>query len=381
MSNPITVEQVNAQIEAALKKSDAENLEQVNTLVAQYFESLKPTLEAKALEAAESKKLLKKKINTPEKFDGSRDPTHNKVRNFISQCELFFHNHPAYLDDSDKIDFASSYCTGDAYTFISSYKSLPNFDDTLPENLWLSDWSKFKEKFEAVFGDVDRVATDARRLALLKQTSSVSDYATSFHRYSVTLGWNDQALRFHFYQGLKDHVKDELAKEDECLSLTELIELATKIDNRWHLRNRERRNHQDGRPALKGYVPSRLTLPRPQVSRSPAQNSSNHNWSPAIPVSDRMQIDANRRTPFVLRGPLTQEEKDRRRRLNLCNYCGLAGHIVQNCPKVNQAQDGRRPPPRRPERAQAAATFTISSANGTPLGQRQPTRSTKIQEE
>jgi hypothetical protein len=46
-------------------------------------------------------------------------------------------------------------------------------------------------------------------LALLKQTSSVSDYATSFHRYSVTLGWNDQALRFHFYQGLKDHVKDE----------------------------------------------------------------------------------------------------------------------------------------------------------------------------
>lgn len=32
------------------------------------------------------------------------------------------------------------------------------------------------------------------------------------------------------------------------------------------------------------------------------------------------------------RGPLSQEEKDRRRRLGLCSYCGEKGHYVKFCP-------------------------------------------------
>jgi hypothetical protein len=32
------------------------------------------------------------------------------------------------------------------------------------------------------------------------------------------------------------------------------------------------------------------------------------------------------------RGPLTQAEKDRRRQLNLCLYCGGAGHNADTCP-------------------------------------------------
>lgn len=31
------------------------------------------------------------------------------------------------------------------------------------------------------------------------------------------------------------------------------------------------------------------------------------------------------------RGPLSDEEKDRRRQLNLCYYCGKKGHRVINC--------------------------------------------------
>ena len=29
---------------------------------------------------------------------------------------------------------------------------------------------------------------------------------------------------------------------------------------------------------------------------------------------------------------LTEEEKERRRRNNLCLYCGGSGHMVRNCP-------------------------------------------------
>ena len=49
-----------------------------------------------------------------------------------------------------------------------------------------------------------------------------------------------------------------------------------------------------------------------------------------------MEIDTTRR-----RGPLSEEEKLRRRANRLCLYCGGPGHIVVNCPhrprrQVNQ---------------------------------------------
>ena len=31
-------------------------------------------------------------------------------------------------------------------------------------------------------------------------------------------------------------------------------------------------------------------------------------------------------------GPLTQQEKDRRRKLGLCIYCAGSGHVIRNCP-------------------------------------------------
>ena len=33
-----------------------------------------------------------------------------------------------------------------------------------------------------------------------------------------------------------------------------------------------------------------------------------------------------------IRPPLSQEEKDKRRRLNLCLYCGRSGHFAKECP-------------------------------------------------
>lgn len=36
-------------------------------------------------------------------------------------------------------------------------------------------------------------------------------------------------------------------------------------------------------------------------------------------------------TGIARRGPITQEEKDRRRRLGLCFYCGERGHLASSC--------------------------------------------------
>ena len=42
-----------------------------------------------------------------------------------------------------------------------------------------------------------------------------------------------------------------------------------------------------------------------------------------------MDLSASR---FQRRGPLYQEEEERRRRLKLCLYCGEPGHFAQGCP-------------------------------------------------
>lgn len=34
------------------------------------------------------------------------------------------------------------------------------------------------------------------------------------------------------------------------------------------------------------------------------------------------------------RGRLTQQERQRRRQLNLCLYCGEGGHMIRNCPTI-----------------------------------------------
>lgn len=43
-----------------------------------------------------------------------------------------------------------------------------------------------------------------------------------------------------------------------------------------------------------------------------------------------MEIDATRISRQ--RGPLSQAEKDRRRREGLCLYCGNSGHVANDCP-------------------------------------------------
>ncbi|KAI8146048.1 hypothetical protein BJV82DRAFT_490996, partial [Fennellomyces sp. T-0311] len=55
-----------------------------------------------------------------------------------------------------------------------------------------------------------------------------------------------------------------------------------------------------------------------------------------------MDVDAAQTKKFA---PLTKEEKDRRRKLGLCLYCGEAGHEAQSCPKKlkGKTQSSREP--------------------------------------
>ena len=170
--------------------------------------------------------------------------------------------------------------------------------------------SSFAQGLKRVFEDPEEVATAERTLTTLKQIGSASAYASEFIRINSSIEWNNSALRYQFYSGLKDIIKDELCKLDRPESLAKLMEIAIQIDNRIHERRLEKRPN---RPPMKTITtqiqaPSTFEL----VGRGPQP----------------MDIDAARRK-FKL---LSEEEKQRRRMLNLCLYCGQPGHQAMSCP-------------------------------------------------
>ncbi|KIO16516.1 hypothetical protein M407DRAFT_50343, partial [Tulasnella calospora MUT 4182] len=134
----------------------------------------------------------------------------------------------------------------------------------------------FKKAFEGAFGDPDKEGTAIRKLEALKQgDKAATTYVADFRRITADISWDEKALMHSFRQGLRWDVKD-------------------------------------------GMPPRSNPAPTPQPSTSQAPNAFAH----AIPVP--IHIDAARR------GPLSQEEKDRRRREGLCHYCGEKGHMAKD---------------------------------------------------
>jgi hypothetical protein len=54
------------------------------------------------------------------------------------------------------------------------------------------------------------------------------------------VGWNDKAKMAQFYRGLKDVIKDELARQEKAETLHDLMEQAVRIDTRVYERSLEK---------------------------------------------------------------------------------------------------------------------------------------------
>lgn len=268
------------------------------------------------------------RINDPTPFEGKK----SELRNFLTQLRMTIQAQPSrFLTEHSKCLFAASYLRGTAFHWV---QPLVDQDPIAPE---LQDFPSFLERLRLVFGDPDEKASAERQLTSLRQTGPTATYATEFLRISAVLGWNQEALVYTFYNGLKDPVKDELAKMDRPRTLTAIMELATRIDNRLQDRFLERRGAPGPRPT-----------PRPMQQPTPALN-----WPPRQPPQP-MDIDGVRPRPQP-RPPLTAEEKQRRRDLNLCLYCGEPNHLAANCPAIPAARY-RGPLPRL---AAATTSYTL----------------------
>ncbi|SGY45721.1 BQ5605_C001g00329 [Microbotryum silenes-dioicae] len=288
---------------------------------------------------------VKSQLAKPDKYDGKEKV---KFKTFITQIKFYIFGNPSsFPTDESKIAFIISHLTGDAFQHFEH--AINAKDDSKPE--WLTNYQKFLDQAELVLGDPDYRNNLTRQLMSLVQSGPASVYASKFTQISSQLDWNQAALIAHFHKGLKLDLQAQLALHDDPQDLQSLIELAIKVDNKLHLARHRTNASTQFRQTNWQYSHSVNSPLRTSPVSQLQANPSTANTSGPAP----MDLDATRSR----RGPLSEEEKLRRRTNRLCMWCASDQHLRDQCPTA---------PPMIPRHTALNASFTITdpSANSAP---------------
>lgn len=115
--------------------------------------------------------------------------------------------------------------------------------------------------------------------------------------------WPEEKKTSIFYRGLRDELKDSLAE------IVDLLSDCSKFNDLVMRLNKKVTERRGERPCGE----HKLLLVQSECKET---NLKSHD------ISEFMQIGG-------LRGPFTAEEKQRRRKLNLCLYCGKEGRFTK----------------------------------------------------
>jgi len=289
-------------------------------------------------------------IADPEKFSGK---DRRVLPTFISKCRLKFAGQPSKFDTEDKkIFYAGARLEDPAYSWFQPLltRAMMAADGvegaTVPPDLVSFD--ALARALERTYGEADRETVAEHAIKALKQTGSVATYISEFQRHSQYVRWNDAALYSQFYDGLKETMKREVMRQGRFATLEELQAFASRMDVRYFEFAKELRQVQQVPTATQAPNPRPRTYntpPRPfnasippTASPRPAPTLSRP-YAPRTPIADGtipMEVDN-----VTGERHLTQEEKDRRRALNLCGYCAAPDHGALNCPLLANKQSLR----------------------------------------
>lgn len=251
------------------------------------------------------------KLPKAEPFDGTR----TKLRGFLTQMRMHLDvNRQRLTDEESKVIFVSTHLRGQAWDWfevhIREYYEKPRDEWNATTHGIFTSYSNFVAYLTKMFGEINATVTAERKLASLRQTTSTASYATQFMQIAAVLGWADYALIPRYVEGLKSHVKDELARVDRPTAMTDIIDLTTRFDNRYFDRQQEKREVEQWR---KNPGRGNRFQPRNSGYRAPKQDD----YGPRP-----MELDAAR---------LPDEEQKRRKDGNLCFKCGKPGHRIKDC--------------------------------------------------
>jgi len=285
------------------------------------------------------------KAKEPDTFDGS-DP--KKLNNFILLCNLFFRTNPAYADDTAKVNFALSYLRGMALEYFE-----PSIIDSDDFPVWIDNWDAFILVLRSQFGPLDPTADAENAIDNLKMQDNqkIIKYNVEFTRFAVRTGWNDAVLRYRYYTGLAERIKDVMAHQGKPATLDEMKHLAQSIDSRHWERLREKSRTSKSKSDDKSdQNKSDKSNKSDDKSKSPSSNnnSSNNNKNnnnksgkPQSSSGSASGSSSGSSNPLADKlgkdGKLTQQERQRRFDNRLCMFCGGPGHTAANCSKASSS--------------------------------------------
>lgn len=272
-------------------------------------------------------------VREPDQFDGTEP---NKLRLFFAQLELVFKARPrTFNSEEKKVTYGISYLKGTALQWFEPYL-LESDSETPP--VFMSNYEAFQDELRVNFGPYDASGAAEHDLMNLRMSDNhrIAKYITQFTRLATQVRWGNAPLRYRFYDGLPNRLKDRISEVGKPATLVGLRDLAQSIDNRyWERKSEQSRDSGSSKPANKSTSSDSKSQQAPKPNPGNSGNSNSGTPKPASsgtkpaaktpvkPYADKLGKD----------GKLTAEERQRRFTNNLCLFCGGAGHSANACPK------------------------------------------------